>query len=171
MLELKQYWFQIMVVVEDAVKELRRERVATPTDTYVDLNVEAYLPDSYAGEGALKLGFYRRIAGALSLETLNALREEIVDRCGPLPEAAERLFEVARLRIIGQDHGIGRFAMETGGVLQMTLLDAERALPFLRRRLRASLRLPEAHVAIVAEPVRPARGPEALRTYLALLSE
>jgi transcription-repair coupling factor (superfamily II helicase) len=158
-------------LLEDAVKELRRERVAAPTDTYVDINVEAYLPDAYAGDGALKLGFYRRIAAAMSEDSLDALREEIVDRCGPLPESAERLFDVARLRIIGQDHGIGRFAMETGGVLQMTLLDADRALPFLRRRLRASLRQPEAHLAIVAEPVRPARGREALRAFLELLAE
>jgi transcription-repair coupling factor (superfamily II helicase) len=156
-------------LLEDAVKELRRERVTAPTDTFIDLSLEARFPDAYAGDRALKLGFYRRIAAATSPDALATLREEIEDRCGPLPGPAALLFDIARLRVIGQDHGVARFAMEKGGVLQMTLLDPERALPFLRRRLGRSLRLPEAGVAIVAEPVRPPAPERALEKFLELL--
>jgi len=155
-------------LLEDAVKQLRKERVVVATDTYVDLDVEALLAEDYAGELALKLGLYRRIAAAATQAALDALKEELRDRCGALPEAAERLFDVARLRIIGQDHGIGRFAMEAGGVLQMTMSDPERALPFLRQRLKGALRLPEGLLAIVADPVRPPQGDGALRRYLQL---
>jgi len=157
-------------LLEDAVKELRREKVVVPTDTFVDLAVEALLPDAYAGDPALKLGFYRRIAAVSTMEELDALGEELVDRCGDLPEPAALLFDVARLRIVGQDHGIARFALERGGVLQMTLSDAARALPFLRRRLGRSLRQPEEHLAIVAEPVQPATPRAALARFLALLA-
>ncbi|MHC4164606.1 MAG: transcription-repair coupling factor [Planctomycetota bacterium] len=156
-------------LLEDAVKQLRRERVTAPTDTFVDLSLPAFLPDDYSGDRALKLGFYRRIAAAASAEALQALREEVTDRCGPLPAPAALLFDIARLRVIGQDHGIARFALETGGVLQMTLADPERALPFLRRRLGTSLRLPEDGIAIVAEPVQPRKGERALQRFLELL--
>jgi len=156
-------------LLEDAVKQLRNERVVEATDTYVDLNVAAQLPDEYTGDGALKLGLYRRIAAARSHEVLASLEEELIDRCGPLSDAARRLFDVARLRVIGQENGIARFALETGGVLQMTLLDAERALPWLRSKLGSQLRQPEAHLAIVANPVRPPRPLVALRRYLELL--
>jgi transcription-repair coupling factor (superfamily II helicase) len=160
-----------MRLLEDAVKELRQEKVTEPTDTYVDLSIEALLPDEYVGDPALKLGFYRRIAAASSEEGLSALADELTDRCGPLPESARRLFDVARLRIIGQDHGIARFGMESGGVLQMAISDPGRALPFLRRKLKGSLRLPERNIAIVGEPMRPARSMTALATYLQLLGE
>ena len=78
---------------------------------------------------------------------------------------------MARLRILGQDHGIGRFAMEVGGVLQMTISDEEKALPFLRQKLKGSLRQPEEGIAIVAEPVRPARPDAALDEFLRLLGD
>jgi transcription-repair coupling factor (superfamily II helicase) len=156
-------------LLEQAVKELRRERVTAPTDTFVDLSVDAYLPDAYLGDRALKLGFYRRVASAGTRESLAALETELVDRCGPLPDAARTLFDIALLRIVGQDEGIARFALETGGVLHMTMADPERALSFLRERLGHSLRLPEGLVAIVAEPVRPPTPKNALARFLALL--
>jgi len=156
-------------LLEDAVKELRNEKVTVPTDTFIDLDLEAFFPDEYAGDRALKLGFYRRIAAASSPDALAEMRAEIVDRCGPLPPPAELLFEIARLRVIGQDHGIARFALETGGVLQMTLLNLDLALPFLRSRLKKSLRQPEPLIALVAEPVRPPSARAALETYLRLL--
>jgi transcription-repair coupling factor (superfamily II helicase) len=153
-------------LLEDAVKELRREKVVRATDTYVDLPVEAFLPDGYAGDDALKLGFYRKIAAAPDRDALDAIAAELEDRCGPPPPAARRLLDVARLRVIGQDHGIGRFAVEAGGVLQMTLSDPARALPFLRGKLGSKLRLPEEGLAIVADAVRPA---DALAAFLRLL--
>jgi hypothetical protein len=136
----------------------------------VDLHVAAGVPDAYVGDPSLKLGFYRRIASAATLADLDGLRTEIEDRCGPLPETGERLFDVARLRVLGQEHGIARFSMERGGTLQMTILDPVRALPFLRGKLGRSLRLPEPPLAIVAEPVRPAAPERALARFLELLA-
>ena len=82
---------------------------------------------------------------------------------------AQRLFDVARLRVLGQDHGIARFAMESGGVLQMILGDPDRALKFLRAKLGKSLRIPELPVVIVAETVKPPRPQAALDRFLTLL--
>ncbi|MGQ0612723.1 MAG: transcription-repair coupling factor [Planctomycetaceae bacterium] len=156
-------------LLEDAVKELRRERVVEATDTFVDLDVEAYLPLEYAGDPALKLGLTRRIAGASSRGDLAALEAELVDRCGEPPPPARALLDVARLRIVGQEHGIARFSLEKGGVLQMALREPARALPFLRKHLGASLRLPQEGLAVVAEPVLPPTATRALEVCLARL--
>lgn len=156
-------------LLEDAVKGLKKERVTEATDTYVDLHVAAGVSDDYVGDPSLKLGFYRRIASAATPEDLVALKAEIEDRCGPLPETGERLFDVARLRILGQEHGIARFSVDRAGTLQMTILDPARALPFLRGKLGRSLRLPEPPLAIVAEPVKPAEPERALARFLHLL--
>ncbi|MHC4937550.1 MAG: transcription-repair coupling factor [Planctomycetota bacterium] len=156
-------------LLENAVKELRKEKVTDATDTFVDLEVGARFPDGYGGDTALRLGFYRRIAGARDAEELEAMATEIADRCGPLPEEARLLFDVARLRIIGQDHGIGRFSLETGGVLQLGYFDKDRALPFLRNKLGRSLRLPQEWLAVVAEPADPPTPRAALQAFLARL--
>jgi len=76
---------------------------------------------------------------------------------------------VARLRVLGQDHGLGRFSMETGGVLQIAYFDEARALPFLRRKLGRSLRLPQEGLAVVAEPAEPPAPRAALAAFLSRL--
>ena len=156
-------------LLEDAVRELKEERAPQQGETYVDLDIDAHLPDEYAGDPALKLGLYRRIASAGTQEALDHIAAELRDRCGPPPAPAQLLFDVARLRVLGQEHGIGRFALETGGVLQMGLNDPERALPFLRRRAGRSLRLPEERVAILADAIDPPDPEQALRVFLDLL--
>jgi len=156
-------------LLEDAVKELRNEKVVEATDTFVELEVPAYLPDDYMGDPALKLGFYRRIAAAADEASVAAVAKELEDRCGALPPPARTLLDVSRLRVIGQDHGISRFALEKGGVLQITILDPVRALPFLRRKLGRSLRQPTDRIALLAEPVRPPTAARALETFLARL--
>jgi len=156
-------------LLEAAVRELKHEAAPETVETFVDLDVEAYVPDAYAGDVALKLGLTRKIASAASPEELEAVRVEIEDRCGPLPPPVTALLDVARLRLVGQRHGIARFGLERGAVLQLALKDPARAVPFLRRALGASLRLPEEGLAIVAEPVHPPTAAAALATLLSRL--
>lgn len=153
-------------MLENAVRELRNEQVVHATDTFVDLDVGARFPDTYGGDNALRLGFYRRIAATSTRATLDSIEAEIVDRCGALPDAARLLFDVARLRILGQETGIGRFSLETGGVIQMGLFDVARAVKFLRSKLGRSLRLPKEALAVIAEPASPPTARSALAVLL-----
>jgi len=153
-------------LLENAVRELRNEQVVHATDTFVDLDVGARFPDGYGGDTALRLGLYRRIAAVHSREALVSIEAEVADRCGALPTAARLLFDVARLRILGQEHGIGRFSLETGGVIQMGLFDEPRAVKFLRGKLGRSLRLPREALAVIAEPADPPTARRALAVLL-----
>jgi transcription-repair coupling factor (superfamily II helicase) len=56
----------------------------------------------------LRLVLYKRIAGCASREALQALKEEIIDRFGRLPEPARTLFEAAELKLRAQPLGIRR---------------------------------------------------------------
>jgi len=158
-------------LLENAVRELRHEQVVHATDTFVDLDVGARFPDGYGGDTALRLGFYRRIASVASLDALDEVETEVADRCGPLPTEARLLFDVARLRILGQARGIGRFSLETGGVIQMGLFDAARATKFLRSKLGRSLRLPKEALAVIAEAADPPTARRALAVLLERLGD
>ncbi|MDD4816921.1 MAG: CarD family transcriptional regulator [Victivallaceae bacterium] len=59
----------------------------------------AGLPPDYIESERLRVEAYRKLSRASSLEELAALREEFRDRYGVLPEAAENLFGITRIRI------------------------------------------------------------------------
>jgi len=66
----------------------------------------AYLPDAYIGDDVAKLDLYRRLARANQPCDIQAVREELRDRFGPLPAEAERLLLVAELRALGAPVGL-----------------------------------------------------------------
>ena len=78
----------------------------------VDLPIEAYLPDEYVGGEAQKLEVYRRLARVTSEDELGAARADLADRYGPLPPPAERLLDVAHLRVLADRAGIARVSRE-----------------------------------------------------------
>ncbi|HEX4564149.1 MAG TPA: transcription-repair coupling factor, partial [Solirubrobacteraceae bacterium] len=70
-----------------------------PEPVRLDVNVDAYVPTDYIAYEQAKIDVHRRVAGALELEELESLREELEDRFGPLPEPLENLLALQRARI------------------------------------------------------------------------
>jgi transcription-repair coupling factor (superfamily II helicase) len=76
----------------------------TPPD--VTLDAPAHLPDEYVADDDTKLDLYRRLARAEQPGEIQAVRDELRDRFGPLPAEAERLLLVAELRALGASAGL-----------------------------------------------------------------
>src|SRR2546430_466836 len=76
----------------------------TPPD--VTMDAPAHLPDEYVGDDDTKLELYRRLARAEQPGEIQAVRDELRDRFGPLPADAERLLVVAELRALGAQAGL-----------------------------------------------------------------
>ncbi|HEX9703951.1 MAG TPA: transcription-repair coupling factor [Gemmatimonadales bacterium] len=72
----------------------------------VVLDRPAFLPDDYVADEEAKLELYRRLARARAPDEIHALREELRDRFGRLPDEAERLLLVAELRALGARAGL-----------------------------------------------------------------
>jgi transcription-repair coupling factor (superfamily II helicase) len=75
-----------------------------PSD--VSLDLPAYLPDDYIPSQDAKLDVYRRLSAFTSPDGIGALRDEVRDRFGPLPQPAEAFFATATLRVVGGALGI-----------------------------------------------------------------
>jgi transcription-repair coupling factor (superfamily II helicase) len=101
----------------------------------VDVDVDAYVPAEYIPFEAAKIDVHRRIAAARDRGELRALRGELDDRFGPLPEPVESLLELQRGRIELGNLGV-RTAEIRGGRLAVAPveLEAEQA-EALRERL------------------------------------
>ncbi|HEX5956080.1 MAG TPA: TRCF domain-containing protein, partial [Solirubrobacterales bacterium] len=109
-----------------------------PEPVRLDVPVDAYLPASYIPFEAAKIDVHRRVAGARRPGDLRALRDELRDRFGPVPEPVENLFAIQRARI---ELGVAgaRTAEVRGGRLSITPLELDAAIV---GRLRE--RIPEA---------------------------
>ncbi|MGH2965637.1 MAG: transcription-repair coupling factor [Solirubrobacterales bacterium] len=133
--------FELYVsLLDDAVEELRAEDGAEPAEAGVrlDVDVDAYLPAEYIPFEAAKIDVHRRVAGARETGAVRALRDELRDRFGPVPEPVENLLELQRARI--ELGALGARTVEfRGGRLSATPLELDAATV---GRLRE--RIPEA---------------------------
>jgi transcription-repair coupling factor (superfamily II helicase) len=83
----------------------------------IDLPVDAHLADDYVPDVAQKLELYRRLGRARTSADIAAFRAELVDRFGPPPPAAERLVEVAELRLAAESAGVSSMSREDGQIV------------------------------------------------------
>ncbi len=72
-----------------------------PTPADVSLDLPAFLPDDYVASAEAKLDLYRRLGAASEPAEIDGIRDEMRDRFGPMPAAAEAYVAIAYLRVIG----------------------------------------------------------------------
>ncbi|QNP63695.1 transcription-repair coupling factor [Streptomyces genisteinicus] len=83
-----------------------------PLEVKIELPVDAHVPHDYAPGERLRLQAYRSIAAATSEEDITAVREELTDRYGKLPEPVENLLLVAGLRMLARACGVGEIVLQ-----------------------------------------------------------
>ncbi len=98
-------------LLDRAVKSLkegkkREDEPAAPRGTEVNLHAPVLLPESYLPDVHMRLVLYKRIAGCADTQQLLTLREEVIDRFGPLPGPAKLLFRATELKIAATVLGI-----------------------------------------------------------------
>lgn len=74
------------------------------------------LPAAWIPEVDLRLTLYIRLARAEKEGAIEALEEELIDRFGPLPEAAETLLAQRRMALLARQAGIARIDAGPTGV-------------------------------------------------------
>jgi transcription-repair coupling factor (superfamily II helicase) len=90
-----------MRMVGEAVQEYKSGIIETEEKTLeckVELPINAHLSTHYVPGERLRLDLYRRLADVKSVEDVNSIESELLDRFGALPEEAKSLLGVASLR-------------------------------------------------------------------------
>lgn len=90
-------------MLADAVRELKGEALDAPVDPTIEIDVDAYLPESYVQDPRQKIEVYKRMVSARSLKEVEELAEEIEDRFGPAPEEVGRLIELSFVRVLAKE--------------------------------------------------------------------
>jgi transcription-repair coupling factor (superfamily II helicase) len=95
----------------EAVSEARGEPLLAHPDIRVDLPVPAFLPEEYVADVDERVRYYRRLAGAPTLEGVDYVAKDMAEKFGALPEVARNLVDIARIRSIAADLGISAVAV------------------------------------------------------------
>jgi transcription-repair coupling factor (superfamily II helicase) len=104
-------------LLTEEISRLKGEPVDDlPEGPVLELNVSAFLPGDYVPSESERVLMYKRILSS-SAENLSKIKEELVDRCGPLPVPAEALFESARMRLKAKAVGISEIHEEEEALL------------------------------------------------------
>ncbi|MBM7655805.1 transcription-repair coupling factor [Neobacillus cucumis] len=72
----------------------------------IDLEIDAYIPDTYIKDGHQKIEMYKRFRGAESLEEIEELQSEMIDRFGEYPEEVDYLFQIAEIKVYALLNGV-----------------------------------------------------------------
>ncbi|MFJ5787010.1 transcription-repair coupling factor [Streptomyces hydrogenans] len=130
-----------------------------PLEVKIELPVDAHVPHDYAPGERLRLQAYRAIASANSEEDVKAVREELTDRYGKLPEPVENLLLVAGLRMLARACGVGEIVLQ-GPNIRFAPVELRESQELRLKRLHPkSVIKPAVHQILVPRPAtRPIGG-------------
>jgi transcription-repair coupling factor (superfamily II helicase) len=83
----------------------------------VDLPLPTIIPPDYVPDRQLRLQLYRRLAELGSEQAVAAVRAELSDRFGPLPEPVENLLFQLEIKILAARAGVESVAGEDGQIV------------------------------------------------------
>ena len=130
-------------LLEQTVKEMQGEEAPADFSTTINLNLDIRIPEDYVPNMNHRLMLYKRIASIRSEDQIGAIREEVQDRFGVVPEAVENLLKYGwiklkaeNLKIRSIDHADGTlfFQLSEGGPV-----NTDGILAFIRKYKEAKL--------------------------------
>ncbi|HSJ37149.1 MAG TPA: TRCF domain-containing protein, partial [Planococcus sp. (in: firmicutes)] len=94
-------------MLQDAIEErqtgIKKEDIP---EVEIALDVDAYIPDTYIGDGYQKIQMYKRVKGIESSEEVSELQDEMIDRFGDMPIETDRLLRVSRMKVWARMTGV-----------------------------------------------------------------
>jgi transcription-repair coupling factor (superfamily II helicase) len=93
------------------------------TTVEIDLEVDAYIPDTYISDGHQKIEMYKRFRALLTLEDVEELQDEMIDRFGEYPEEVGYLFQIAEMKVYALQSGVEQIKQSKD---EVTILTSEK---------------------------------------------
>ena len=103
--------------------------------------VPIIIPEKYVADLGVRLGLYKRIGSLKTVEEISDMREELIDRFGPIPEEVENLLKTVEIKQICWLTGIERIEAGARGILiafhNNTFKNVDRLMDFVTKQLGA----------------------------------
>ncbi|MGN0243349.1 MAG: transcription-repair coupling factor [Lachnospiraceae bacterium] len=103
-------------MLNDAVARLKGEKVEEDFETSIDITVDAYIPNTYVRNEVQKLELYKRIASIETLEEMEDMQLELIDRFGEMPKPVVNLLLIALMKAKAHHAGITEVTQKGDGI-------------------------------------------------------
>jgi transcription-repair coupling factor (superfamily II helicase) len=103
-------------LLEETARELKGEEAPLEVQSSLNLGLDIRIPPDYIADEQQRLRAYKRIADVRDAEQADAMRADLRDRFGALPDAVETLVRFALLKSDAQQIGIEAIDRRGGGL-------------------------------------------------------
>ncbi len=151
--------------------------VAPSSDWSVQIltGVPIIIPEKYVADLGVRLGLYKRIGSLKTVEEINDMREELIDRFGPIPEEVENLLKTVEIKQICMLCGIERVEAGARGILiafhNNTFKNVDKLMDFVTKQLGAIKIRPDQKLFIERDLTSYKVRLEIIKKYVAKLYE
>ncbi|MFC1549652.1 TRCF domain-containing protein, partial [Nitrospirota bacterium] len=112
-----------MEMLGEAVAEVRGEERPVRVSATVNLRKNAFVPEGYVEDMALRLSIYRSISRAITEEDIREIEDDVTDRFGKPPEEFVGLLTIKRIALEAERHLIREISLSAGS-LRFTYAEA-----------------------------------------------
>ncbi len=120
-------------ILEEAVLELKEEQLPEKEqkvmiETQVEMDFDAFLPESYLSSGPDRVDIYRRLTDTHQFFDVDEIEAELRDRFGRVPQATENLLYFVKVRLQGVQIGLAQISIdhdEMVALFAQEVLDAQ----------------------------------------------
>ena len=104
-------------LLNEAILEERGEHITPKTESVIDISLDAYLPEKYVKSAAQRIDLYKKIAAVETEEDKRDILDELTDRFGTPPKAAQNLVAISYLRAMASAQHIARIEARQQSIL------------------------------------------------------
>lgn len=110
-------------LMESSIAEMKGEPLEQPLEPEINLPLSTFLPEGYISDIDQRLSIYRRLAKLTEVKEISALKAEITDRFGTMPEEAGNLLLKIMLKILAGRAGCRRLDLTPSYLLLQLSLE------------------------------------------------
>lgn len=106
-----------MKLLNEAILEEKGVVTEKRTECSVEMNVSAYIPETYIKSPVQRIDIYKKISLIETVSDKMDITDELLDRYGDIPKSVEALLNVSLLRSFGSRSSIGKIVKRGNSIL------------------------------------------------------
>ncbi len=105
------------ILAETVNEEMGIPKKEEKTEALIDLEVNAFIPDTYIPTSNLRIEAYKQIAGIKDINDRYAVEGGFEDRYGEIPNETYSLLDIQMIRVAAQEIGIKEISHAEAGII------------------------------------------------------
>ena len=104
------------------------------SDIVINVPDHTYIPEEYVPDADERVLFYRKLASADTIEFVDELAREIIEKHGEMPPATVNQFQKARLKAFANEHNIAQISVTGGKLIVEPITISKKQASALRKK-------------------------------------